>query len=112
MKIIEFANGTYAIGRFSILALSWVYLDLGNAFSYIQGTLTSPSSVRMWRTRTDRCFGDCFSNDFEKVYHIYKRFPQRVREKNQDPYEVVKVYGEEELKMKHSQMTTKPPIRK
>lgn len=94
MKIVEFANGTYAIRKFSLSKLSWVYLDLEYAFSYIQGRLTSHRGVTMWRDRTDRCSGDCFSINFEKVYHIYKRFPQCIKEKNQDPYEVVKVYGE------------------
>jgi hypothetical protein len=110
MKIVQVNNGEYAIRKFSLSKLSWVYLDLDYAFSYTQGTLASLSGVTMWRNRTNIHFQDCFSTDFEKVYHIYKRFPQCIKEKNQDPYEVVKVYNEEELKQ--HQMVTKQPIRK
>ena len=92
MKVVEFANGTYAIRKFSLSRMSWVYLDLYYADSFVQGTLTSSNVVTMWRATTDHSFDDCFSNDFEKVCHIYKKFTQHAKEKKQDPYKVVKVH--------------------
>lgn len=105
MKVVEFANGTYAIRKFSLSRMYWVYLDLYYADSFIQGTLTSSSSVTMWRTTADHSSDDCFSNDFEKVYHIYKKFTQCAKEKKQQPYKVVKVYNEEEVELKHQHQT-------
>jgi len=94
MKIVKFNNGSYAIRKFSISRLKWVYLDLKTALDYIREE--QDSRIR-WKATADALFSLCCCDKFETVNHIYHTLPRIIEKKRQDPYGVAKVFNDDEL---------------
>lgn len=54
MKIVKFADGKWALRRFSVLILIWVYKDLATDHNF-------------WWPRSSMYFRDCLANSEEEV---------------------------------------------
>lgn len=63
MKIVKFKDGNYAIRRFSLLYLTYVYKDLKH--------------LRFWWERSDSPYRDSRSTDLEEVKAMYSLLTDR-----------------------------------